>query len=75
MKSSIRAHTIEGLTADAGAKDTQEPDLGGLIALTPKVEAQALLSVLALGQKEMEAGRVTPVADVVTRLRAKRLAR
>lgn len=32
----------------------------------------ALLKILALGQQEVEAGRVRPVADVVTRLRAKR---
>ena len=31
----------------------------------------ALLKILALGQQDIEAGRVKPVADVVTRLRAK----
>jgi prevent-host-death family protein len=35
-------------------------------------ETLALLKVLALGQQEVEAGRVKPVADVVARLRAKR---
>jgi prevent-host-death family protein len=34
----------------------------------------ALLKVLALGQQDVEAGRVKPVADVVKRLRAKRSA-
>ncbi|HZF85690.1 MAG TPA: type II toxin-antitoxin system Phd/YefM family antitoxin [Burkholderiaceae bacterium] len=32
----------------------------------------ALLKVLALGQQDVEAGRVKPVADVVARLRARR---
>lgn len=35
-------------------------------------ETQALLNILALGQQDVEAGRVRPVADVVTRLRARR---
>jgi prevent-host-death family protein len=35
-------------------------------------ETLALLKILALGQQHVEAGRVTPVADVVARLRAKR---
>lgn len=35
-------------------------------------KTQALLNILALGQQDVEAGRVKPVADVVTRLRAKR---
>jgi prevent-host-death family protein len=34
-------------------------------------ETLALLKVLALGQQDVEAGRVKPVADVVARLRAK----
>jgi prevent-host-death family protein len=34
----------------------------------------ALLKILALGQHDVEAGRVKPVADVVARLRAKRAA-
>lgn len=32
----------------------------------------ALLKILALGQQDVEAGRLKPVADVVARLRAKR---
>lgn len=35
-------------------------------------ETLALLKILALGQKDVEAGEVKPVADVVARLRAKR---
>ena len=37
-------------------------------------ETLALLKILALGQQDIEAGRVKPVADVVARLRAKRAA-
>ena len=35
-------------------------------------ETLALLKILALGQRDVEADRVKPVADVVARLRAKR---
>jgi prevent-host-death family protein len=35
-------------------------------------ETLALLKVLALGQQEVEAGRIKPVTEVVARLRAKR---
>ena len=35
-------------------------------------ETLALLKILALGQRDVEASRVKPVADLVTRLRAKR---
>jgi prevent-host-death family protein len=35
-------------------------------------EMLALLKILALGQQDVEAGGVKPVADVVARLRAKR---
>ena len=35
-------------------------------------ETLALLKILALGQQDVEAGRLKPVADVATRLRAKR---
>jgi prevent-host-death family protein len=34
-------------------------------------ETLALLKILALGNQEIEAGKVKPVADVVARLRAK----
>ncbi len=37
-------------------------------------ETLALLKILALGQQDVEAGRVRPVADVVARLRAKQTA-
>lgn len=35
-------------------------------------ETLALLKVLALGNQDVEAGKVKPVADVAARLRAKR---
>ena len=35
-------------------------------------ETLALLKILALGNQDVETGRVTAVADVMTRLRAKR---
>jgi len=35
-------------------------------------ETLALLKILALGNQDMAAGKVKPVADVVARLRAKR---
>ena len=35
-------------------------------------ETLALLKILALGQQDVDAGRVKPVTDVVARLRAKR---
>jgi prevent-host-death family protein len=38
-------------------------------------ETLALLKILALGNKDIEAGRVKPVAEVVARLRAKGKAR
>lgn len=38
-------------------------------------ETLALLKILALGNAEIEAGKVRPVADVVARLRAKPAAR
>ncbi|MFC3146308.1 type II toxin-antitoxin system Phd/YefM family antitoxin [Piscinibacterium candidicorallinum] len=37
-------------------------------------ETLALLKLLALGQQDVDAGRVKPVAEVVARLRAKRSA-
>ncbi len=35
-------------------------------------ETLALLKILALGQQDVDAGRIKPVGDVVARLRAKR---
>lgn len=37
-------------------------------------EQRALLKILALGQQEVDAGKLQPVADVVARLRARRTA-
>lgn len=36
-------------------------------------ETLALLKILALGNQDVETGRVKPVAEVVARLRAKRV--
>lgn len=36
-------------------------------------ESLALLKILALGNREVVAGKVKPVADIVARLRAKRV--
>lgn len=38
-------------------------------------ETLALLKILALGQEEIEAGKVKPAGEVLARLRAKRSAR
>ncbi len=38
-------------------------------------ETVALLKILALGSRQIEAGRVQPAADVITRLRKRRPAR
>ena len=37
-------------------------------------ETLALLKILALGNRQVEEGKVTPIADVVRRLRAKKMA-
>ena len=37
-------------------------------------ETLALLKILALGNQEIEAGKITPVAEVARRLRAKKIA-
>jgi len=37
-------------------------------------ETLALLKILALGNREIEEGQITPVADVVRRLRSKKVA-
>ena len=39
---------------------------------THQLHSLALLKILALGNQDVEAGRVKPVTDVVARLRAKR---
>lgn len=35
-------------------------------------ETKALLKILALGNREIEQGKIRPIAEVVTRLRAKK---
>lgn len=53
----------------------RHPKLDGLKQdVTSVGEALALLDILALGRQEIEAGKVTPLADVVARLRAKQAA-
>lgn len=46
-------------------RKSQEDDL-------PYLETPALLKILALGEEDVESGRVKPVTDVVARLREKR---
>ena len=40
----------------------------------PMRETEALLEILALGNRQIEAGRVQPAADVIARLREQRQA-
>lgn len=46
--------------------------LQDVVSFEQTQETLALLKILALGQQDVAAGRVKPVADVVARLRAKR---
>ncbi|MBK1616415.1 antitoxin, Phd family protein [Rubrivivax gelatinosus] len=46
--------------------------LQDMASYTETQETRALLTMLALGQQDVDAGRVKPAADVVARLRAKR---
>jgi len=79
----LKAHAAEVLTR---LSDQREP-----LVITQNGEAKAvlqdvasfeetqatlaLLKILALGNQEVAAGKVKPVAEVVARLRAKRAAR
>jgi PHD/YefM family antitoxin component YafN of YafNO toxin-antitoxin module len=45
--------------------------LQDMASYTETQETLALLAMLALGQQDVDAGRVKPAADVVARLRAK----
>lgn len=51
-----------------------EPKAGlqDMASCTETQETLALLTMLALGQQEVDAGEVRPVAEVAARLRAKR---
>ncbi len=46
--------------------------LQDVVSFEETQETLALLKILAVGNQDLEAGRVKPVADVVARLRAKR---
>lgn len=46
--------------------------LQDVASLEDTQETLALLKILALGNQELEAGQLKPVADVVARLRSKR---
>jgi hypothetical protein len=41
----------------------------------PTADAVALLELLALGEREFAAGKVTPLAELVARLRSKHIGR
>ena len=74
IRAKAKRRTMEGMNngacelhrlVDIDTCRTQKDDLLCL-------ETRALLKILALGQQDVDAGRVKPVADVVMRLRAKR---
>ena len=46
--------------------------LQDVVSFEDTQETLALLKILALGNQELEAGQLKPVADVVARLRSKR---
>jgi hypothetical protein len=54
-----------------GNRTVKTRRLQNVASLEEKQETMALLKILALGNQEMTAGKVKPVADVVARLRAK----
>jgi prevent-host-death family protein len=76
----LKAHAAELLTQLAGSREPLVITQNGLAkavlqdiaSFEETQETLALLKLLALGQKDVEAGRVKPVADVVARLRAQR---
>ncbi|MDA7416247.1 type II toxin-antitoxin system Phd/YefM family antitoxin [Xenophilus arseniciresistens] len=76
----LKANAAEVLTQIAEAREplviTQNGEAKAVLQDVASYEETqqtlALLKVLALGQQDVEAGRVKPVADVVKRLRAKR---
>lgn len=88
MHHSSQIKSISYLEANAAEVITQLADGRGPLVITQNGEAKAvlqdvasfeetqetlaLLKILALGQQDVEAGRLKPVADVVARLRAKR---
>ncbi len=88
MHYSSRVKPISYLKANAAAVLTQLAEQREPMIITQNGEAKAviqdvaswektqetlaLLKILALGNQEIAAGKVKPVADVVARLRAKR---
>lgn len=90
MRYSSRVKPISYLKANAAEVLTQLAEQREPLVITQNGEAKAvlqdvasfeetqetlaLLKILALGQQDVEAGRVRPVAEVVARLRAKRAA-
>lgn len=88
MRDSSRVKSISDLKANAAEVLTQLAEQRRPVPITQDGEAKAvrqdvasfeetqqtlaLLKVLALGQQDVDASRVKPVADVVARLRAKR---
>ena len=88
MRYPSRIKSISYLKANAAAVLTQLAQQREPLVITQNGEAKAvlqdvasyeeaqetlaLLKILALGQQDVEAGRVKPVAEVVARLRARR---
>jgi len=76
----LKAHAAEVLSQLAEAREplfiTQNGEakavLQDIATFEETQETLALLKILALGNQDLEAGRVKPTADVVARLRAKR---
>ena len=76
----LKGHAAEVLTQLAAAREplviTQNGEakavLQDVASFEETQETLALLKLLALGQQDVAAGRVKPVANVVARLRAKR---
>jgi prevent-host-death family protein len=78
----LKANAAEILTRIAEVREpiiiTQNGEakavLQDLASFEETQQTLALLKVLALGNQQVAAGKTTPVADVVARLRAKRTA-
>lgn len=90
MRHSFRIKPISYLKANAAAvlerlaeerqpliitrNDEAKAVLQDVASFEETQETLALLKVLAIGNQDVEQGRVKPVAEVVARLRAKRVA-
>ena len=68
----VRTLSVQGgplvITQNGEAKAV----LQDVVSFEDTQETLALLKILALGNQELEAGQLKPVADVVARLRGKR---